>query len=172
MGTLTATMVKNLTKVGRHGDGAGLFVRVTASGSKQWIQRIMVDGRRLDRGLGGFPAVGLADARLLAAANKVAVVEGRNPFNGTMKVFKKSTAPTFAELAVKVWKEKRRVLKNDKHRANWIRVLEIHANPTIGMMPVDRIRQADIKAILEGLADDGQGGHGKADKAKDTGSLG
>ena len=163
MGTLTATKVKSLTKVGRHGDGAGLFLRVMATGSKQWVQRIMVDGRRLDRGLGGYPAVGLADARLLAAANKVAVVEGRNPFNGTMRVLKKSTAPTFAELAVKVWKEKRRVLKNDKHRANWIRVLEIHANPSIGTKPVDRIRQADIKKILEGLASDE-----KVDTAKRT----
>ena len=57
MTQLTATKVRSITKPGRHGDGAGLYLNVTASGSKSWVQRIVIDGRRRD--------IGLGDTRLL-----------------------------------------------------------------------------------------------------------
>ena len=33
--------------------------------SRHWVQRLTVDGRRRDLGLGGYPHVGLAEARVL-----------------------------------------------------------------------------------------------------------
>ena len=63
MGKLTATEVKGLKEPGKYGDGGGLYLRVAPGGSKQWIQRITVDGKRQDLGLGGFPAVTLPEAR-------------------------------------------------------------------------------------------------------------
>ncbi|RMH48788.1 MAG: DUF4102 domain-containing protein [Alphaproteobacteria bacterium] len=44
---------------------------VKPSGSRFWIQRVVIDGKRRDLGLGPFPAVSLTDARAKAAANKV-----------------------------------------------------------------------------------------------------
>ena len=62
-----------------HGDGNGLYLRVTGSGSRSWMQRIVIHGRRRDLGLGGYPAIGLAEARALALANEALVTPGRDP---------------------------------------------------------------------------------------------
>ena len=79
MPQLTAAKVKAVTEPGRYGDGAGLYLYIAPSGSKSWVQRIVVNGRRRDIGLGGYPTVGLAEARTQAASNRVVVSEGRDP---------------------------------------------------------------------------------------------
>lgn len=71
---LTAAFVKTVRHRGgrnadRYGDGHGLLLQVMPSGSKQWVQRLALNGSRNDYGLGGYPAVGLAEARLAAARN-------------------------------------------------------------------------------------------------------
>ena len=53
MGHLSAELVKNLNKPGMHGDGDGLYIRIAVGGSKSWIQRITIGGKRRDVGLGG-----------------------------------------------------------------------------------------------------------------------
>ena len=40
---------------GRHADGFGLYLDVRPSGSRAFVHRIVVNGRRRDIGLGGFP---------------------------------------------------------------------------------------------------------------------
>ena len=49
MPNLTATQVKNAGP-GRHGDGNGLILAVTRTGSRSWVQRITIDGKRRDIG--------------------------------------------------------------------------------------------------------------------------
>ena len=83
MGNLTATKAKSLKKPGMHGDGDGLYLNVTRTGSRSWVQRISIDGRRRDIGLGAFPTVSLSRARTLAAVNRTAVSEGRDPLAET-----------------------------------------------------------------------------------------
>ena len=82
-GRLTTDLVLATTKPGRYSDGYTLFLNVTKGGSKSWIQRITIGGRRRDIGLGGFPAVSLAKARARALANRVALSEGRDPLAET-----------------------------------------------------------------------------------------
>ena len=55
MARLTAIEVKNLKIPGRYGDGNSLYLNVAPDGSKSWVQRISVDGKRCDLGLGGVP---------------------------------------------------------------------------------------------------------------------
>ena len=57
---LSATRVKALEDPGRFSDGGGLHLYISKAGRKSWVQRITVDGRRRDIGLGGFPSVSLA----------------------------------------------------------------------------------------------------------------
>ena len=63
MALLTAAKVKALKEPGRYSDGEGLHLFIRKSGTKAWVHRITVDGRRRDIGLGGYPAVSLAKAR-------------------------------------------------------------------------------------------------------------
>ena len=53
MAKLTNGAVKEAVKPGRYGDGVGLYLVVTPSRAKNWVQRIVVDGQRVDKGLGG-----------------------------------------------------------------------------------------------------------------------
>ena len=85
MGRLTTAKAKSLSKPGLHGDGGTLYLCVKPSGAKSWIQRVVIDGRRHDIGLGGFPVVSLAKARERAFANRVAVAEGRDPLAEKIK---------------------------------------------------------------------------------------
>ena len=84
-GKLTTDTVLATSKPGRYSDGHTLYLLVADSGGKSWVQRITVDGRRRDIGLGGFPVVSLAKARARAMANRVAASEGRDPLLETRK---------------------------------------------------------------------------------------
>ncbi len=91
MGRLTVAMLRALSKPGRYGDGGTLFLNVAPSGSKSWIQRITINGRRRDIGLGGWPVVSLAKARERAFANRVAIADGRDP----LAEKRRANVPTF-----------------------------------------------------------------------------
>ena len=77
MGKLYVKTIDSISKPGRYGDGDGLYLNVAPSGTKSWVQRIVVNGKRRDIGLGSYSVVGLAQARSLAANNRAAVSEGR-----------------------------------------------------------------------------------------------
>jgi integrase len=144
MPQLTAAKVRSVTEKGRYGDGAGLYLYVTKSGSKSWVQRIVVNGRRRDIGLGGYPTIGLAEARTRAAANRVVVAEARDP----VAEKRRPPKPTFKTAAHQVHQANLPRWRNPKHAAAWIRTLERFAFPAFGNMPVDQIARADVLAVL------------------------
>ena len=141
---LTAAKVKALSKPGMHSDGRGLYLRIAKGGSKGWILRLTIDGRRRDIGLGGYPTVPLAKARQLSDAHRLAVVEGRDPIAEK----RRAKIPTFAEAAAKVHEANLPRWRNGKHTAQWLSTLERYAFPTIGKMPLDRIERRDVLGIL------------------------
>jgi len=51
-------------------DGGGLYLRVSASGAKNWVFRFQIGGRRRDMGLGAYPTIGLAEARERTVAHR------------------------------------------------------------------------------------------------------
>ena len=55
---------------------APLFI---SRGTKSWIQRVVVDGRHRELGLGSFPTIPLGKARSLTVANHRAIADGRDP---------------------------------------------------------------------------------------------
>ena len=144
MGRLTAASVRSVTKPGRYGDGDTLFLMIAKGGSKSWVQRITIDGRRHDIGLGGFPLISLAHARERAMANRLAVVNGRNPL--TEK--KRARTPTFRKAAQATFEANRPRWRDGKTARNWMQGMEKRAFPVIGDMRVDQIRRQDILRIL------------------------
>jgi hypothetical protein len=75
MGKLTARMVQTAGP-GKHEDGEGLRLVVAATGSRKWVLRVTMDGKRREMGLGAFPAVTLAQARARAVEARKEVHEG------------------------------------------------------------------------------------------------
>ena len=141
---LSATKAMALRKPGRYTDGAGLHLFVSKTGKKSWVQRITVDGKRRDIGLGGFPAVSLASARERSADVRTAVADGKDP----LVEKRKPGMPTLREAAYTVHKENRPRWRNAKHAAAWIQTLERYAFPMIGNKRIDRIERADVLTVL------------------------
>ncbi len=144
MAKLTAAKAKSLTKPGLHGDGEGLYLNVTRSGSRSWVQRITIEGRRRDIGLGPFPAVGLAQARGLAAANRASIAAGHNP----LAEKRKAAIPTFRQATEQTFEANKPRWRNGKHTVSWWQTLERHAFPILGDMPVDKIGREDVLRAL------------------------
>ena len=86
-------MVRSLSKSGRYGDGPSstLYLNIAPGGSKSWVQRLVVAGKRRDMGLGGFPLVTLAEARDQAFENRRLARRGGDP----LAQKRRSRVPTF-----------------------------------------------------------------------------
>ena len=63
---------------GRHADGGGLYLLVDG-GSRRWLLRTTILGRRRDMGLGSLRDVPLAEARELARQNRRTAKDRRDP---------------------------------------------------------------------------------------------
>ena len=144
MGKLTAAKVKSITRRGLHGDGGTLYLAVAPGGSKSWVQRVTIDGKRRDIGLGGYPYVGLAAARQKAMENRTAIVAGRDPIAEK----RRSSIPSFAVAARRTHAMLKPRWRNGKHADSWMQTLERHALPALGGLSVDRIERADVLAVL------------------------
>ncbi len=143
-GKLTAAKVKAIAMPGMHGDGDTLYLNVSKSGAKSWIQRLTINGRRHDIGLGGWPVVSLAKARKRAFDNRVAIDEGRDP----LAEKRKAKMPTFHEAARRTYEANRPRWRNAKVEKTWWQQLERHALPALGNLPVDRIGREDVLRVL------------------------
>ena len=141
---LSATRVKALRDPGRYSDGDGLHLFISKRGSKSWVQRITIDGRRRDIGLGGYPTISLAQARRRAANNREAIGNGRDP----VAEKRRPSTPTFSEAAHAVHEANKPRWRNGSHTRAWIQTLERHAFPKIGSKPIDAISRTDVLAVL------------------------
>ena len=110
--------------------------------------RISIHGCRREIGLGAFPAIGLAQARNLAAVNRTAVAEGRDPLAEKREAKRKTAIPTFRQASEQTFEANRPRWRNGKHTVSWWQTLERHALPILGDMPVDNIGREDVLRVL------------------------
>ena len=129
---------------GRHGDGHGLFLYVKPSGSKSWVLRYQVMGKRHDLGLGPFPEVSLAMARQRALEARRLIIEGEDPIAKRRQAKPK----TFKDAALELIESKRPGWKNAKHAAQWTSTLEAYVFPKIGAVQVAKIETSDVISTL------------------------
>ena len=141
---MTAAFVRSVTKAGKYGDLHGLILRVQPSGSKQWVWRGTVGGKRRDLGLGGYPYVTLAEARAKAFEYRRTARAGNDPAR-----LRSDGNPTFSAAAEAVialhagkWKP------GGKSEGQWRSSLATYVTPVIGTKRVDEITTADVMACL------------------------
>jgi hypothetical protein len=114
---------------GRYGDGTvrGLMLVVRDGGTRAWVLRYQIGGRRRDMGLGPYPEIGLADARERALeARRQIKRDGKDPIaeRGRPKI------KTFREAAEALIESKRAGWRNAKHRAQWSSTLATSPIPS------------------------------------------
>ena len=143
-GKLTVKKVRAINQPGLYGDGNTLYLRVAPGGSKQWVQRLTIHGKRRDIGLGGCSWVTLAEARDAAYANRRMARRGGDP----LAVKRQPKVPTFREAAQRTFEALRPRWRSEKVAANWMQKLERHALARLGDIPVDRIGREHVLAVL------------------------
>lgn len=142
MAMLTATMVRALNTPGKYTDQHGLMLRVAPGGSKQWVWRGTVHGRRVDRGLGSVTYTTLAEARDIAFQYRKIARSGGDPRTARTG----SGAPTFDEAAEAVIDVHRGGWRNGRSERNWRAPLSYAA--TLARVPVDQITTGDLARVL------------------------
>ena len=145
MGKLTIASVRSLRKPGKYYDLHGLILRVAPGGSKQWIWRGTVRGRRRDIGLGSVTYTTLAEARDIAYRYRKLARSGIDPTSTKPDDF----APTFAEAVEQVIEAYRPGWKGTgRSEENWRSSLRRYVYPALGSTPVDLITTADLVRVL------------------------
>ena len=148
---LSAAMVRTVKAPGQYADLNRLNPRVADSGAKHWIQRVTIAGKRRNIGLGGYPAVSLAEAREVAAANLRVIREGRDPIAEKRQAAEEQRrlpTPTFAHAAQSVIAPRRPTWSNAKHAAQWENTLATYVHPTLGKKLASDVTSADVLTVL------------------------
>jgi integrase len=143
---LTAKFVEQVKTAGIYRDGAGLLLRVEPSGSKRWVLRTTVKGRRRDVGLGSAQEVSLREARDEAGTLRRLARNGEDPVARRRQA--RGAFVTFEAAAEEVHKQRTDLWRNAKHGGQWMSTLRTYAFPVIGKSPVGKIESADVLRIL------------------------
>lgn len=148
IGKLTARTVQTLSKPGRHSDGGGLYLSISTDGRRRWVFFYKLSGRQREMGLGPVGDVPLTRARDLAAECRRDLADGRDPIERRDAEREKDKAvPTFGEVADDLVKELEPSWKNEKHRYQWRRALEVEAK-SLRDLPIDKVGVEEVLKVL------------------------
>ena len=142
MSRLSDRRIQGLRAPGRYGDGAGLHLHVRRGGSRSWVLRKTLAGRRTDFSLGPYPDLSLADAREKAREWRRLIREGRDP-----RAVSAAAAVTF-EAAAREFHAAHADGWVPGHAVRWIRSLELDVFPALGARPLGTIKAADVAESL------------------------
>ena len=129
---------------GRHADGGGLYLFERLTGALQWVQRLMIQGRRRDLGLGPYPLVSLGEARRVALDNKRIARAGGNPKAEAAR----KEGPTVREVYETVTENRRTNWDRPTTEASWRRSFENYVFPSIGDKRVVAVTLEDVRRIV------------------------
>jgi integrase len=158
---LTAGFLK-APAVGKHCDGGGLWLVQREDGGAQWVLRVTVHGRRREMGLGGYPALGLAQARIQAERWRTVAAAGRDPVKEREAEARAARREdiSLAMMTADAFEARKAELKGDGKAGRWLSPLSLHVLPKLGKVPVTDLDQRDIRDTLAPLW------HSKADTAR------
>jgi integrase len=105
-------------------------------------------------GLGGYPAVTLAQAREKARTARDSIDGGKDPILVRQQAKSalraaQASAITFAEAARRFIDAKSDEWRNGKHRTQWENTLVTYAFPIMGKLLVQDVKQSHVLAVLE-----------------------
>lgn len=151
---LSPAAVKNATRPGLYGDGAGLWLNVGPTGGKSWLLRYMLDGKAREMGLGPLHTIGLAEARERARAARHMLLDGIDPLatkaaEKARRIEEAAKAVTFRTAAKGYVEDNKAAWRNAKHAWQWTATLEAHVYPIIGDLPVAMVDTGHVTRILK-----------------------
>jgi integrase len=151
---LTPLAVTKTRKAGYYGDGAGLWLQVSASGSKSWIFRFTLNKKQREMGLGAVHTVTLPEARAKAKGCRLLLLDGKDPLEARRvtkmaDAMERAKMMTFDQCAKAYILAHKAGWKNAKHGDQWTNTLNTYASPVFGHFPVAEI---DTGLVVKCLA--------------------
>lgn len=135
---------------GRHADGGGLYLNVTGAGGRSWVYRYTLGIKRREMGLGGYPDLGLAEARKARDEWAAVLRSGRDPLTVREEKRNRAAAPgnTLAEMTQAAFEARRPSLRDGGDAGRWLSPLRVHVLPRLGKRDVESLTQSDIADTL------------------------
>ncbi len=135
---------------GMWGDGAGLWLRITATRNAYWVFGYMKNGKAHEISLGPCHTVGLAEARERARRYRVELLDGLDPAAARLAA-KAAAKPviTFGQVADLYFEAHAPAWKSAVHRQQWQQTLDQYVRPRIGDKAVAEIETGDVMGALE-----------------------
>jgi integrase len=155
---LSAILVKSLSSPGYYADGNGLYLQISPSGSKSWLFRFRLAGKRREMGLGPLHTISLAIAREQAVECRRLLAAGSDPIvnrdaTKTSQALSLARAKTFDQCAAAYIQTHRGGWKSKKHAAQWESTIATYASPVFGSMPVAAIDTEMVMSVLRPIWD-------------------
>jgi integrase len=154
IGRLTALKVEKAKQPGMYPDGAGLYLRVTPEGTKQWVLRYMLNRRPRWMGLGPLSLYSLQEARTKALDARKLRHEGIDPIEARRAQrararLEEAKTITFKQCAEAYINSHRAGWRNGKHAGQWSATLATYAYPLIGDLAVQSVDTGLVLKVLE-----------------------
>ena len=140
---LTARSVASVAVNGRHADGGGLYLSISANGGRRWVFLYRRNAKTTELGLGSARDVSLARARELAAQARAQRAEGIDP----RQARRPNQVANFGECANQLIKSMRPGWRNQKHIAQWEMTLRDYAAP-LRRLPVAEVNTDAVLGVL------------------------
>jgi integrase len=154
IGKLTALAVDKAKRRGYYGDGGGLFLQVSASGSKSWVFRFKEAGKQHEMGLGATHTIGLAEAREKARECRrlrldcIDPIEARKIARAQAQLDAAKTV-TFKDCAERYIASHRAGWRSRTHAAQWPSTFGTYIYPVFGSLPVQGVDVGLVLKVLE-----------------------
>lgn len=143
-------------------DCRGLYVRVFPTGTRNFeLRYTSVGGARRRLGLGAWPELTLAQARIRAGEKRIAVLDGSDPAAERNQArLEARTGETFDQLAESYWAAAKRGLHGGRRRPKRASTIETerrwwdnHIKPKLGDRLYRDLKRRDIRLFMKELTD-------------------
>lgn len=151
---LSTRKVETISEKGRYADGGGLYLQVSAEGTKAWLFRFTLNGKARQMGLGSLNTVSLAEARQEALECRKLLLKGIDPIENRKRE-KLSRQLAAVKSKSFEWCSRQYInahetsWRNDKHAAQWTSTLERFAFPVFGKVAVSDIDTNLVLQVIE-----------------------
>ena len=154
IGKLTAVAVERTKRRVYFGDGGGLFLQVSARGSKSWVFRFKDNGKLREMGLGPTHTVNLAEAQEKARGCRKLRLEGIDPIESRRAERAKARLAAAKAMTFKMCAERYIAAhsagwRSPKSLAAWEGTLGTYVYRVFGALPVQAIDTALVMNAIE-----------------------
>ena len=134
-------------------DGNGLYLHITPAGGKLWRLKYRIDGKEKTLSIGKYPHLSLVEAREAAENARKMKAQGIDPSLAKQQAKAERQAAllnTFEHIA-RDWHQNNISRWKPNHAQRIMRYLEKDVFPYIGSSPIQELRVAHIKQVLDAI---------------------